>query len=131
MQTVSNVAKQLVADQAEPAGEVAPPPRATSPAPPPIVEEDMSEPEPEPAVRAEAAKAVSRAQVGKIKGEYERLGIADRDQQLAWSMTLLRLADGLASHNDLGREDASALIEVLVGAQSVEDLDDAARGDAS
>ena len=57
------------------------------------------------------ARPASRSQVGKIKGEYERLGF-DRDQQLAYTATIIgRTVD---SHNALTVDEASTLIEHLV-----------------
>lgn len=58
----------------------------------------------------------TRAQVGKIKGEYQRLGVEDRLTQLSWSSQLL---DGLvlSSHNDLNRGQAHTLLEILTATE--------------
>jgi hypothetical protein len=55
----------------------------------------------------------TRAQVGKIKGEYSRLGVEDRLLQLSHSSELLG-GVALSSHNDLTRGQAHQLIELLV-----------------
>lgn len=53
----------------------------------------------------------SRAQVGKIKGEYTRLNIADRDAQLETTVDIVGRA--ISSHNDLTRDEAHLVIEEL------------------
>jgi len=60
----------------------------------------------------------TRAQVGKIKGEYNRLGIEDRLLQLSHSSELLG-GIPLKSHNDLNRGQAHQLIELLVMAETL------------
>ena len=57
-------------------------------------------------------RPATRAQVGKIKAEWERLGVADRDVQLSYVLTLLGVE--VASHNALSTDQASELIEYLV-----------------
>lgn len=57
-------------------------------------------------------RPASRNQVGKIKGEYERLGF-DRDRQLAYTATLIN--HPVDSHNALTHDEATLVIEHLVG----------------
>jgi phage recombination protein Bet len=65
---------------------------------------------------------VTRAQVGKIKAEYARLGLGDdlRDSQLA--VTNGFLGSEVASHNELSRDDATALLDALTKARTLEDI---------
>lgn len=58
-------------------------------------------------------RPASRAQVGKVKGEYERLGQPDRDKQLTFTSDFLGRT--IRSHNELSRTEAHRLIERLVG----------------
>lgn len=69
--------------------------------------EDVGQPEARPA---------TRAQVGKIKGEYERLGF-DRDRQLAWTGTVIGHA--VDTHNALTVDEAQRLIDSLTKTESV------------
>lgn len=90
---------QTAARPEESAGE---PPASASPA-------DADDAETVPGVRGAPA---SRAQVGKIKGEYARLGVEDRLTQLSHSSELLG-GIPLKSHNDLTAGQAHQLIELL------------------
>jgi hypothetical protein len=63
-------------------------------------------------------RPASRNQVGKIKGEYERLGLEDRDEQLRYSGAIV--GHDVATHNDLNRDEAATLIEYLVGTEFLE-----------
>jgi hypothetical protein len=58
------------------------------------------------------ARPATRTQVGKIKGEYARLGVEDRDAQLRSTTDVV--GRGIGSHNDLTTDEAAALIDYLV-----------------
>jgi hypothetical protein len=88
----------------EPAGVGTPPP----PAPAGTSEPDEGDPT-LPGVRTLPA---TRSQVGKIKGEYTRLGVEDRITQLSHSSELLG-GLSLSTHNGLTRGQAHQLIELL------------------
>lgn len=67
----------------------------------------------EPNVGTEQTRPATRGQVGKIKGEYERLKFTDRDEQLAQTAKIIgRTID---THNHLTVDEASSLIEHLTG----------------
>ena len=57
-------------------------------------------------------RPATRGQVGKIKGEYARLGQDDREAQLRSTADIVGRVIG--SHNELGHDEAAALIERLV-----------------
>lgn len=59
----------------------------------------------------------TRAQVGKIKGEYARLGVEDRLTQLSHTSELLGVP--MSTHNDLTRAQAHHLIELLTMTQDI------------
>lgn len=59
---------------------------------------------------ADAIRA-TRAQVGKIKGEYQRVGIEDREQQL--DKTTEVIGRPIESHNELTMDEAGKLIETM------------------
>jgi phage recombination protein Bet len=66
----------------------------------------------------------TRAQVGKIKQEYARLGLgdeSDRNAQLEVSRGALDMPD-LATHNDLTRDQASELLDILTKAATLDDV---------
>lgn len=66
----------------------------------------------------------TRAQVGKIKAEYARLGLgdeADREAQLGVSRGALDMPN-LATHNDLTRDQASELLDILTKAATLDDV---------
>jgi hypothetical protein len=63
-------------------------------------------------------RPATRAMVGKIKGEYERLGVPDRLTQLSHSSALLGGVP-LSTHNELTYTQASRLIETLTGLASL------------
>jgi phage recombination protein Bet len=67
-------------------------------------------------------RPANRAQVGRIKAEYTRLGLGDvRDSQLVITRNVLGHQD-IASHNDITFDQAQYLLDVLTAAQSVEDI---------
>lgn len=83
--------------------------------PPPSAEDDGDY---EVIVRTPATKA----QIGKIKGEYNRLGLEDnREAQLEVTKGALDLPD-IKSHNDLSRDQASVLIDMLTKAATLDDI---------
>ena len=66
----------------------------------------------------------TRAQVGKIKAEYARLGLgdeSDREAQLGVSRGALDMPN-LATHNDLTRDQASELLDILTKAATLDDV---------
>lgn len=62
----------------------------------------------------------TRAQIGKVKGEYARLGVEDRLLQLSYTSQIL--GKSLSTHNDLNRDEAHRLIEALVSFADAQDL---------
>jgi hypothetical protein len=72
-----------------------------------------------PGVRGSPA---TREQVGKIKGEYQRLGVMDRVDQLAYTASIIGVVYG--SHNQLTRGQAHEVIEALVAVDHLEPLPD-------
>jgi hypothetical protein len=65
-------------------------------------------------------RPASRQQVGKIKGEYTRLGVEDRDDQLRSTTDIV--GHSIGSHNELGVDEAAVVIETLVKREPVEQL---------
>jgi hypothetical protein len=65
-------------------------------------------------------RPASRQQVGKIKGEYARLGEDEREAQLRSTSALVGRSIG--SHNELGVDEAAVVIETLVKREPVEQL---------
>jgi len=76
-----------------------------------VVAHPDPDPTPRPAPTSER-KPASKAQVGKIKGEYKKLGVEDRADQLTRTSDLLGF--NVTSHNELTTDDAASLIEALV-----------------
>jgi phage recombination protein Bet len=67
-------------------------------------------------------RPATRAMVGKIKGEYARLGLGDvRDSQLAVTRRLFPNLT-ITSHNDLTFDQAQELLDELTKAQTLDDL---------
>jgi hypothetical protein len=60
----------------------------------------------------ETVRPATRTQVGKIKGEWDRLGVKDREVQLGYVATIV--GREVASHNALTTDEASGLIDTLV-----------------
>jgi len=58
-------------------------------------------------------RPATKHQVGKIKGEYKRLKVEDRDEQLATTVALI--GHDITSHNKLTWQEASATISTLTG----------------
>lgn len=71
-----------------------------------------------PAGTDDDGRPATRQQVGKIKGEYARLGKEDRLTQLAYSSEFLG-GVSLSSHNDLTWAQAQTLIELLTATGSI------------
>jgi hypothetical protein len=66
-------------------------------------------------------RPATKAMVGKIKGEYERLGLGDaRESQLEVTNRVLGLS--VTSHNDLSFDQAQDLLDTLTKAPSVDDI---------
>jgi hypothetical protein len=61
-------------------------------------------------------RPASKAQVGKIKGEYERLGQPDRTKQLEFTADVI--GRQVATHNLLTTDEAHVLIEKLTSLES-------------
>lgn len=69
-----------------------------------------------------ARRPATRAQVGRIKAEYDRLGLGDtRDSQLVITRNVLGHQD-IASHNDVSFDQAQYLLDVLVAAATTDDI---------
>jgi phage recombination protein Bet len=64
----------------------------------------------------------TRAMVGKIKGEYARLGLDDSQREAQLEVTKGVIGREVASHNDLTRDDASILIDTLTKAATLDDV---------
>jgi hypothetical protein len=64
----------------------------------------------------ESVRPATRAQVGKIKGEYERLGQPDRTKQLAFTADVV--GREVVTHNQLTTDEAHVLIEKLTSLES-------------
>jgi hypothetical protein len=88
-------------DMVNEAGQDDKPPEPESEPPPP-----EPEPEPEPDDRP-----ATRGMVGKIKAHYARLGIDDRDAQLAQSIEVI--GRDITSHNHVTRTEAAVLLDGL------------------
>jgi hypothetical protein len=57
-------------------------------------------------------RPATRHQVGKIKGEYKRIGTEDRAAQLKY--TILAIGHTIDTHNELKHDEALKLIEHLM-----------------
>jgi hypothetical protein len=95
--------------------------RSTEPPPEPVhahdeIEEGVVVPDDSVPPDPESVRPASKAQVGKIKGEYERLGQPDRTKQLAFTADVV--GREVATHNLLTTDEAHVLIEKLTSLES-------------
>lgn len=77
------------------------------------VVEDEPAADPVPADPPPDARPATKAQVGKVKAEYHRVGINGRDEQLSATADIVGRA--IETHNHLTRDEASAVIDYLAG----------------
>jgi len=61
----------------------------------------------------DSVRPATKAMVGKIKGEYERLGVIDRDRQLASTAGVI--GRQVSTHNDLTIDEAGMVLDHLAG----------------
>jgi hypothetical protein len=80
------------------------------------IEEGVVVPDDSVPADPESVRPATRAQVGKIKGEYERLGQPDRTKQLDFTADVV--GRKVATHNLLTTDEAHVLIERLVALES-------------
>jgi phage recombination protein Bet len=65
----------------------------------------------------------TRAQVGKIKQEYTRLGLGDNDlRETQLELTHQVIGRSVESHNDLTMDEARTLLDALTRAQNADDV---------
>lgn len=77
-----------------------------------------------------ATEPATPTQVGAVIGEFDRLGIYQRDERLALSAALLGLAE-LASTNDLTMGQAGKLVGILRATRAPSELPDLTRHDSN
>jgi len=85
-------------------------------------------PPPESAVPADDDRPATRGQVGKIKAQYARFGIDERDDQMP--LTGEFIGREVTSHNKLTRTEALRVHDWLSHAKTIDDLGDALVVDA-
>lgn len=76
-----------------------------------MVEQTVVEHSPTDPPTTVEVRPATRAQVGKIKGEYKRIGYEDRDRQLL--NTSAALGRDVGSHNDLTYDEAAYILDGL------------------